>query len=171
MNVTRTVIATTAAAVMVTGIGATALAQGRGGPWGRGGGGMRMEMAHGLRQLDLTAEQRELVRAVFDQHRAAQQALRERAAAARQALREAERAEPLNEGVIRSKAADVAAVEADAAVLRAQVHSEVFRLLTPEQQAKARSLREQREVRRQERQELRKQRLEQRRQAQPRPPQ
>ena len=168
MNVTRTVIATTAAAVMLTGVGATALAQGRG-PGGRGGG-MRMEMQHGLRQLDLTAEQREQVRAVFEQHRAEQQAIRERAAAARRALREAELAQPLNEGVIREKAAELASVEADAAVLRAQVHSEVFRLLTPEQQAKARSLREQRDARRKERLELRKQRLEQRQQ-QPRQPQ
>ena len=107
---------------------------------------------------------------VFEQHRAEQQAIRERAAAARRALREAELAQPLNEGVIREKAAELASVEADAAVLRAQVHSEVFRLLTPEQQAKARSLREQRDARRKERLELRKQRLEQRQQ-QPRQPQ
>jgi periplasmic protein CpxP/Spy len=170
MNVKRTVIATTAAAVMLTGVGATALAQGRG-PWARGGG-MRMEMQHGLRQLDLTAEQREQVRAVFQQHRAELQAIGERAAAARRTLRDAEIAEPLNEGVIRAKAAELAAVEADAAVLRAQVHGEVFRLLTPEQQAKARTLREQREARQKQRQEQRKQRLEQRQQQpQPRQPQ
>jgi Spy/CpxP family protein refolding chaperone len=46
----------------------------------------------------------------------------------------------VDESAIRARAADVAAVDADAAVLRARVHQEVFNLLTAEQQTKAKAL-------------------------------
>jgi Spy/CpxP family protein refolding chaperone len=70
---------------------------------------------------------------------------------ARQALDAAITADSLDESAIRSRSAEVAAVEADAAVLRAKVHQEAFGILTAEQQAKARELKAQAQARMQER--------------------
>jgi Spy/CpxP family protein refolding chaperone len=61
---------------------------------------------------------------------------------------------------------EVAAVDADAAVLRAKVHSEVWALLTPEQQQKARELKAQRVERRAQMRERLEQRRNQRQQRQ-----
>ena len=71
-----------------------------------------------------------------------------------------------DEAAIRAKSAEVAAVQADAAVLRARVHQEVLSLLTAEQQAKVKELRAQAETRMKERAE----RIQERRQR-PRPQQ
>ena len=60
--------------------------------------------------------------------------------AAREALHAVVTADTFDEAAIRLKSADVAAVEADGAVLRAKVHAEVWALLTPEQQQKAKTL-------------------------------
>jgi protein CpxP len=119
--------------------------------------------------LGLTETQREQVRATVDAHRTEFDAIRSRMRAARTALQEAVTADTFDEASVRQKSVDVAAVEADAAVLRAKVHSEVWVLLTPEQQQKARELKAQRaerqaqmrerfEQRRQERQQRRQQR-------------
>jgi protein CpxP len=116
---------------------------GRGGPGGPGFGG---PMAL-LRGLDLTDEQRTKVREVMEANREALKAVGDRLAAAHRAQDEAVTASPFDEQAIRAKAADVAEVMADAAVLRAKVHSEVFALLTPEQQAKAAELKAQRQAR------------------------
>lgn len=140
-------------------------AMGRRGPGGPGGpGGLDLP----LRGLDLTETQREQVRTAMDGHKGEFDAIRTRMSAARTALRAAVTADTFNEGAVREKSVEVAAVEADAAVLRARVHSEVWALLTPEQQQKARQLqaeqaqrrtqmRERFEQRRQERQQQRQQ--------------
>ena len=60
-------------------------------------------------------------------------------------------ADSVDESAIRARSAEVAAVQADAAVLRAKVHQEVFSLLTAEQQAKAKELRAQAQTRMKER--------------------
>lgn len=60
-------------------------------------------------------------------------------------------ADVIDEAAIRARSADVAAVQADAAVLAARLHQEVFSLLTTEQQARARELRAERQKRQQER--------------------
>jgi periplasmic protein CpxP/Spy len=110
---------------------------GRGGPGGFGG-------AMGLlRQLDLTEEQRAQVRQVMDSHRDALKAIGDRLQAAHRAENDAVSAAQFDEQLVRTKAADLAAVMADAAVLHAKVHSEVFAVLTPEQQAKAAELKAQ----------------------------
>jgi len=57
----------------------------------------------------------------------------------------------VDESAIRAMSAEVAAVQADAAVLRAKVHQEVFSLLTAEQQARAKELRAQAQTRMKER--------------------
>lgn len=140
---------------------------GRRGPGGPGGPGDALALP--LRGLNLTETQREQVRATVDGHKAEFDAVRTRMAAARSALQEAVTADAFNEATVRQRSVDVAAVEADAAVLRAKVHSEVWALLTPEQQQKARELQAQRaqrqaqgrervEQRRRERQQRRQQR-------------
>jgi ElaB/YqjD/DUF883 family membrane-anchored ribosome-binding protein len=68
---------------------------------------------------------------------------------------------------VRQRSADVAAVEADMAVLRAQIHRDVFAVLTPDQQQRARELRAeaaQRFDERRERMNERRQQFEERRQ-------
>jgi periplasmic protein CpxP/Spy len=113
---------------------------GRGGPGGPGGFGGGMAL---LRQLDLTEEQRSQVRQVMESHRDALKAIGDRLQAAHRAENDAVTAAQFDEQLVRTKAADLAAVMADAAVLHAKVHSEVFAVLTPEQQAKAAELKAQ----------------------------
>ena len=122
---------------------------GPGGPGGFGRGGFGGPLAM-LRQLDLTDDQRAQVRQVMDSHRDEQRAVGERVMAAHRAQRDAVTAAQFDEQAVRAKAAELAAAEADAAVLRAKVHSEVFAVLTPEQQAKAAELEAQREARAQQ---------------------
>jgi periplasmic protein CpxP/Spy len=114
---------------------------GPGGPGMRGGPGGRFGMAGlPLRELDLTDAQREQVKTIMESHRADQQTIGGRMEAARKALGDAI-ADPFDEAAIRAKAAEVGAVEADAAVLQARIRGEVFALLTPEQVKKAKELR------------------------------
>ncbi len=129
--------------------------RGPGGPGGRGG------MAQGLRGLDLTDSQREQVKAAMESHKAEFAALGTKLRAAREALGTAVNAGTFDEGAVRQKAADLAIVEADGAVLRAKAHAEVWALLTPEQQAKAKARQAEREARRGQRQERRQQRQQQ----------
>ena len=86
----------------------------------------------------------------MDSHRDELRAVGERVMAANHAQRDAVTAAQFDEQAVRAKAAELAAAEADAAVLRAKVHSEVFAVLTPEQQAKAAELEAQREARAQQ---------------------
>jgi periplasmic protein CpxP/Spy len=113
---------------------------GRGGPGGPGGFGGAMGL---LRGLDLTEAQRAQVREIMESHRDEQKAIGDRLQAAHRAENDAVSAAQFDEQLVRTKAADLAAVMADAAVLHAKVHSEVFALLTPEQQAKAAELKAQ----------------------------
>jgi Spy/CpxP family protein refolding chaperone len=104
---------------------------------GRPGGGMRM-----LRQLDLTQEQRDQARKIFDEQAPA---LRERGAAARaahDALRKGTLDPNADSSRIRELADAVGKAHADAAVLRAETMRRVAALLTPEQRAKLEQARE-----------------------------
>jgi protein CpxP len=123
---------------------------GPGGPGGRGprGPGGPGGIVPGLRALDLTDTQREQLKATMTSHQAEFEAQATRMRAARQALQAVVTADTFDEAAIRQKSADVAIVEADGAVLRAKVHTEVWALLTPEQQQKAKTLQAQREARR-----------------------
>jgi len=121
---------------------------GPGGPGMRGGPGGPLGMAGlPLRELDLTDAQREQVRAAVESHRDEQKAIGDRMQAARKALHEAIAADTFNEDAIRAAAAQIGAVEADAAVLQAKIRAEIFALLTPEQVQKAKQLRSQMENR------------------------
>jgi len=111
---------------------------GPGGPMGPGGpGGLLGPM---LRQLNLTSDQQDRVKQILDSHRADQQALGQRAMTAHQALQDAMTSSTFDEATIRARAADVAAVDADAAVAEARLYGEVFQILTPDQQSKLQQL-------------------------------
>lgn len=150
-------IGAAAALVLVAGTGGVVMAAREQGPMGPGGfmgrrgpggPGGPLGLLPGLRALNLSDSQREQLKATMDAHRAAfeQQAGKQRAA--RKALHDAITAETFDEAAVRQKAADLAVVEADGAVLRAKVHSEAWALLTPEQKQKANELKAQAELRR-----------------------
>jgi Spy/CpxP family protein refolding chaperone len=58
---------------------------------------------------------------------------------------------PVNEGAIRAAAQDVATAQADMAVDQARLHSDIFSILTVEQQTKAKQLEAQAQARAKER--------------------
>jgi len=109
-------------------------AERRGGPGGPMGALGPMIAAH----LNLTDAQKDQLKGIMDSHRDETQGLGDRAMKARQALRAAVMADALDEGLIRVRAAELATIESDLAVAQARIHAEVFRILTPEQQAQAR---------------------------------
>jgi periplasmic protein CpxP/Spy len=159
----KKVIAAAAVAVAAVAGGASVFAQGGpggfrhrgfGGPFGREGVGLP------LRALDLTEEQRTQVKGIFEQHRDEGRKAAERVRAAFRAQQDAVTAMPVDEGAIRAKSAELAAAQADAAIVRARIHGAVFQVLTPEQQQKAQQLRTQR----QQRMEQARERFQQRRQ-------
>ena len=112
---------------------------GRGGPGGPGGpmGALGPMM---LGRLDLTADQQDRVKQILDSHRDDQQAIHQRARAAHDALESAITGASFDENLIRTRAADVAAVEADEMVLQARTYAEVHQILTADQQAKLKTM-------------------------------
>jgi Spy/CpxP family protein refolding chaperone len=112
---------------------------GRGGPGGPGGpmGALGPMM---LERLDLTTDQRDRVKQIVDSHRNDQQAIGKRMMAAHDALESAVTNGNFDEALIRTRAADVAAVEADDTVLRARIYGEVLQILTSDQQAKLKTM-------------------------------
>ena len=112
---------------------------GRGGPgeFGRPGGPMWLGPRLAAR-LNLTDAQKEQLKSIRESHREELKALSDRARAARRGVQAAATAETLDEGLIRARAAELATIESDLVVARARIYAEVFRILTPEQQAQAR---------------------------------
>jgi len=150
----KTIAATAAAALLATGLATAALAQGEGrrgfgGPGRMGGPGLP------LRALELTEQQRDQVKNVMQQHRTDMEAVGKRLHEARRAQREAIETVPVNEALVRSTSQTLATAETDMAVLQARIHSELWNLLTPDQQAKAKELKSQRETRLKDRQQRR----------------
>jgi Spy/CpxP family protein refolding chaperone len=139
-TVKRTVLALSAVAVMA--LGALALAQPGPGGWHRPGRHMHMGGASFwvLHQLDLSDAQHEQVQAIREQHRAELQALSEKLQPAHAALTAAAMTVPADEAQIQARAAELGAVQTEAAELHARIHGEVFQVLTPEQQEKAKAL-------------------------------
>jgi protein CpxP len=118
--------------------------RGRGGPGGPGRGGpMGMLGPLGpmiMDRLNLTDAQRAQVKSIVQAHQTDIKAVGDRAWAAHQALEAAISADTVNEATIRARSGDVATVEADMAVMRAQIRAEVWQILTPEQQQQAKTL-------------------------------
>jgi Spy/CpxP family protein refolding chaperone len=133
--------------------------RGPGGPGGVGGPmGLLGELGPGLRALELTDAQREQIRGIAKAREAEFREIGERLRTAHQGVEALVTADTVDEAAIRAKSGEVAVVEADAAVMRAKVHQEVFSVLTAEQQAKAKELRAQRDARMKERMGNRKER-------------
>lgn len=144
-----TVVGTLAVALL--GLVSLAWAQGPGGP-GRG----RMMGAPGLmlplRAAQLTDAQRTQVQSLMKGYA---QTWGPQLQPARKALADAIKASPISEDTIRARAADLAAIEANAAVAAAQLRAQVLALLTPEQQQKVLDAEAKMEQRRQQRQQRR----------------
>jgi protein CpxP len=140
--------------------GGAAFAQGPGGA-ARGGrlgapGGAAFAFAVPVRELNLTDAQQDQIRDIVRQHRDEMQQAQTRLRDAREAQRKAIQALPVNEGAIRAiTTQQVADAEADAAILQARVHSEVWAVLTPDQQAQAAKLQADRDTRIEKRQQRR----------------
>jgi Spy/CpxP family protein refolding chaperone len=112
-------------------------------------GRMGMRLDRMARQLDLTDAQRARIREIFEEHR--DSALGDAAAksrASRSALRTLIHDPEANEQAIRDAATRASRSDADLAVERHRALAEAFKVLTPEQQEKAKQLREQRAARR-----------------------
>jgi periplasmic protein CpxP/Spy len=114
--------------------------QGRGG--GRFGGpdGGRGLLPMIPRELQLTDAQRDQIRAIAQSHRDEWKAIADRGRPAHEALRAAIASDTINEGLIREKSADVAAIEADLNVARAHARAEITKILTAEQKTKLKEL-------------------------------
>ena len=141
-----------AALLLVTSLSAGAYAQGV-------GAGRREHVGRagvlGLRQLDLTEAQRQQVQDVMQRYRDEMRGAGQRLREAHHAQRAAVEAVPLNEGLIRSTAQTLANAQTDLALLQARIHNDVWALLTPEQQERAKQLRAQRDARMKQRLERR----------------
>jgi periplasmic protein CpxP/Spy len=130
-----------------SGGGSPFMGRGRGGPGGPGGPGrggpMGMLGPLGpmiMGRLNLTDAQREQVKSVIEAHSTDMKAVGDRAFAAHQALEAVISADTVDESAIRARSADVATIDADMAVMRAQIRAEVWQILTPDQQQQARTL-------------------------------
>ena len=142
-----------------------ALAQGPGlsGPRGRGAGPGDFGAAPLLRGLNLTDAQQQQVRQLAEQMRTQSRTVVEQVRRAEEARRDAMEAVPVDEGRIRSVMQQLGQAQTELALLQARFHSDVYALLTPEQQEQAQKLRAEREARLKQRQDRQQQRLQQRR--------
>lgn len=118
------------------------------GPGGPRGGAPMLGLPRPLAaQLNLSDAQREQIRGIMQQHHDEAEQLGRRLGATEHALHQAVQAEAYDETAIRAAATEAAAARTDMAVFQGRVHAEVYQVLTPEQQAKARELRGQMEQR------------------------
>ena len=122
-----------------------------GGPMGRGpgpggpGGGPGMGMRGpgpmlGLPVADLSDDQKQQVKSILDSHRDQMQQNAEKMRGLQEAMRTLVEADTIDESAIRAKSAEIASAEADALILQAKMRAEVFQILTPEQQQKAKEM-------------------------------
>jgi len=132
----------------------TAIAQGRpGGPRERPGGAAGFGRLGGpgpglpLRELNLSDAQQQQVREIEQRHRDAARQLGDRLRTAADAQRQAIETEPVNDNLIRTATQQLAEIEADAAIERAHLRSEILAVLTAEQQAQLKKLEAAREPR------------------------
>jgi len=95
---------------------------------------------HIAQKLGLSADQTQQVQGILANHKAELNAEFDRLKTAKSALFDAVHADTFDESAVRAAAANVAQVEADLAVSRAKMASEVRGVLTPDQQAKAKEM-------------------------------
>ena len=126
---------------------------------GRGGRGGEI-----LRELDLTDEQRNQMRALREQgsSREVMERLRER----RDKLNEAVDS-GADEGTIRQLGFELGEAEGDAAIERSKMHAQLMQILTPEQREQYQTLRAEQKQKMEERRERMRERMENRRNRNP----
>lgn len=146
--------------VVLAGISAYAQGPGFGGFRGHGPGGGR-GVGLPLRELDLTEAQQEQVRQLTRQHREQTRTFMDQLRKAQEAQRQAIETLPVDEGRIRAAAQELARAQADLAVQHARLRSEIYALLTPDQQQRLQQLRAQREARFEQRRQRMQQRMQQ----------
>ena len=125
----------------------------------RGERGGRGGMGRIVRELDLTDEQRERMRALRNQ---GSRDTFERVSNARRALNEAVES-GADEGTIRQLAFQYGEAEGDAAIERSRMHAQFLAILTPEQRQQYETLKAERKQRMEERRERMRERRENRR--------
>ena len=106
--------------------------------------GMRGGAGPEFRFLNLTEDQQAQLRKIREARQPEFKAAGEKIRAARDGMRQLIASDTINESAIRSKAAEVAAAEAEVAILNARVRQESLQILTSEQQQKLKELRESR---------------------------
>lgn len=143
----------TLTAVLAVLLAGAAYAQGPGpGAGGRGPDGFGRGMGLPLRALNLTDAQQQQIRTLTQQNRQQNRAAFDRLRTAMEAQRKAVAAIPANEALIRSTTQDLVEAQTEVAIQQARLQTEIFGLLTPEQQAEAKKLQTERENRLQQRQ-------------------
>ena len=93
-----------------------------------------------LRQLNLTEDQQQRLRSIAESHRDEMRVIAERNRPAHEALQQAIMSGTVDEGTIRARSAEVAAGDADMAIVQARIYSEAVQVLTPDQQAQLKKL-------------------------------
>ncbi len=106
------------------------------------GAGERGGMLPGLSELSLSDAQRDEIRGIAEASQETGSPLREQLRAMRRELNEAVSDEVVNESTIRALVAQIAPLEAEAAVQRAYGHSAILMVLTPDQRAELQLIRE-----------------------------
>ena len=155
----RGLVAAVFAAVLVTGVTVSVVAQPPVGPDGprqgmrRGGpgdpmGGQGGIGLSGLRQLELSDTQKEQIKTITESHRDEMRQIAQRTREAQRGLDAAAAGTSVNEADIRAKSTALASALADGAIFRAKVNAEIVGVLTTEQQQKLTELRTEREQRR-----------------------
>jgi len=136
------------AVLIVTVVAGTAVFAQRPGPRAerpgieRGGGPGGAVGLRGIRDLNLSDAQRQQIRAITTKAREDNRPLVERLQQAVEARRKAMAVTPVDENQIRATTQALATAQADMAVARAKVRSDIVALLTPEQQAKVNAARQ-----------------------------
>jgi len=120
-----------------------------------------------IRQLNLSPEQREQIRSIRQQTNVERAAINQRVGAANRALEAALDSDNPDEASVEQRMKDLATAQADAMRMRISTEVKIRRVLTVEQRAILRTLREQARERQRERFELRDQRQQERRQQRP----
>ena len=95
--------------------------------------GPLIKLSHLAKALDLTAGQKDEIRAILEKHKAELLTLAESEKTTRTALVDSIRQPATNAPAVRQASAAVARVDADLAVTRATIYSEVYAVLTPAQ--------------------------------------
>ena len=97
-----------------------------------------------LAELQLTGDQQAQLQSIFATSREAIRALHQQLREKQTALREAARTEPFDQALVRSQAQEMAGVQAELLVARTELINSVLGVLTDEQKARLNELREQR---------------------------